>query len=189
MEPEQLQQVPGLTAAADGPGPGEAASFDAAYRRFQRPLLAFFARRTGDGGAAENLLQETFLKVFRYWHTYDRSRQFSSWLFTIATNLYRDWVHAQPAPSLSVRESDGVAREATEPHAAAEARDAQEAVRRAVLALPEKYRTVLLMKHYRNLRYREMALELGINEGTVKSRLNTAAGLLRERLEREGWLR
>jgi RNA polymerase sigma-70 factor (ECF subfamily) len=189
METEQLPQIPGLVATAHAAESGESATFEAAFRRFQRPLLAFFARRTGDGGAAENLSQETFLKVFRYWHTYDRSRQFSSWLFTIATNLYRDWVQAQPAPSLAVRETDGVAREETEPHAVAEARDAQGAVRRAVLTLPEKYRTVLLMKHYRNLRYREMALELGINEGTVKSRLNTAAGLLREKLEREGWLR
>ena len=67
-------------------------------------------------------------------------------------------------------------------------RDARDALKRAVLGLPEKYRTVLLMKHYRNLKYREMAQELGLNEGTVKSRLNTAAQLLRERLRREGWL-
>ncbi|MBI3893247.1 MAG: sigma-70 family RNA polymerase sigma factor [Candidatus Wallbacteria bacterium] len=164
--------------------------FDDAFRRFRQPLLAFFSRRTTDGGAAENLLQETFLKAFRYWHTYDPSRRLSAWLFGIAGNLYRDWLHEEPrhsGPTAMFPQSAGDLA-LSDPEELAVERSARDAVREAIETLPEKYRTVLLMKHLQQMKYRDMAEELGLNEGTVKSRLNTAASLLREKLRREGWL-
>lgn len=180
-------QNPGSSSPSAGATRG---TFDEAFLRFRQPLLAYFARRTSDGGHAENLLQETFLKAFRYWHTYDPSRRFSGWLFGIAGNLYRDWLQDEPrhsgAAAIAAHRPDDPALPT--PEETVLEHSAQQALRNALDTLPEKFRIVLVMKHYRQMRYRDIAQELGLNEGTVKSRMNTAASLLREKLRREGWL-
>ncbi len=162
--------------------------FDRLFHRFQRPLLAFFSRRTSDSGVAENLSQETFLRAFRYRHTYDPARRLSAWIFRIASNIHKDWLKGQGRPSIPLAPDPALQTLAALPEDTALARNELQAVLEAMADMPEKYRAVLLLKHYQRLKYSEIAAQLGLNEGTVKSRLNTAAGLLREKLRREGWM-
>lgn len=167
---------------------GEGDRFHDLFVRFQRPLLSFFTRRTSDGGTAEQLSQETFLRIFRHWNSFDSTRKASAWVFAIAGNLYRDWLRHRSRGEIAAAADLPDLSTERDPESLALARDSREAVQRAVRALPEKYRTVLLMKHFKRMKYSDMAVELGLQEGTVKSRLHTAAGLLREALGREGWL-
>jgi RNA polymerase sigma-70 factor (ECF subfamily) len=144
---------------------GDEAALAELLRRFQRPLSHFLYRQTG-GQDVEDLYQETWLRVVRAAHRFDRSKRFSTWLFQIAVNLCRDW-HRRRLP-----QSDAVLPSVEAPSLVPiEARlDAA----RLLAALPEAQREVLILRYYHDLGEAEIAVIAGCPRGTVKSRLHNA---------------
>ncbi len=156
---------------------GDTAAFAALIRRHQVALVNFF-RRMGASNEAEDVAQETFLRVWRYRQRYRPTAKFTTFLFTLARHAWAD--HLRRAHKQE-RVAERVGAEAA-PHDAT----AQDAARRrldaqvALAALPEKLRLVVVMSLYQGLKYEEIATALGIPVGTVKSRMFLALGRLKK---------
>jgi len=150
--------------------------------RYQAPLYGFLRRRVGDAWA-DDLFQESWLRVSRSRQRFDPRRRFSTWLFQIANNLCRDRWRRE---AVERRTLEGVRREAREAPLEADAAGAlslrQEMATR-IAALPERLREVLVLRYYQELSEKEAAQVLGIPRGTVKSRLHAALGALRRQEE------
>jgi len=162
---------------------GDIAAFENIVRRWQGPLINLAYRFCHDRGRAEDMAQEAFLRAYRALGGWRKSAAFSTWLFTIATNLYRSELRRIPQRTISL---DDVPEPKKEPkdsrpaHAGEETRD--QAVRRAVLALPAKYRETLTLFYFHEQDVAQAARSLGVPEGTVKARLNRGREILRGKL-------
>src|ERR1044071_8857450 len=160
--------------------------------RWEEPIGRLCARMTGDAHRGEDLKQETFARVFAKRKTFQPNSRFSTWLWRIALNLCYDElrrVRRRGESPLDLESAEGTAP-LTEFVADGPAPDAQlagqeegELVRRALLRLPEVYRTVLVLRHYHGLKRREIAEILEIPEGTVNSRLAEGLSQLTRLLE------
>lgn len=152
-------------------------AFAALIRRHQTPLLNFF-RRLGAHTESEDLVQDVFLRLYRYRDRYVHNAKFTTFLYTLARHVWADrWRKLQRILRIEERarqelpsETDGTLRQV---------RDELDA-RHALEQLPEKLRMVLVMSIYQGLRYEEIAAALGIPEGTVKSRVFLALKRLKE---------
>jgi len=173
-----------------GVASGDPHALEELHRRYERPLYQFLYRHTG-GRDADDLAQETWLRVVRAAHRFDRSRRFTTWLFQIALNLSRDW-HRR-APPLPVGDGD-VPGAAFQPDTAADgasglgstgATDAGLDARRLLAALPEAQRSVVVLRYFHDCSEDEVAEILGCPRGTVKSRMHHAMSRLTA-LAREG---
>lgn len=174
---------------------GDEAAFPLLYRRYERRLLAFLVPYVGDLALAEDLLQETFLRVFRQRASYEPRGAFRTWLFAIARNLALDQfrrrrsLRGSTSPlgegSLVGEDPERLPDPAPDPLGVLAGRDATTALRSALLDLPEEDRAVILLSRLEGLRYREIAQILGTTEGAVKVRAHRALLTLRKRLRRE----
>jgi RNA polymerase sigma-70 factor (ECF subfamily) len=160
---------------------GDSEALAALIERYHGPLYAFLWRRAGDG--ADDLFQESWIRVSRARDRFDRSRRFSTWLFQIANNLCRDrWrrLDARRRAFDALREE----KRATGADAAPPpALPADRGMIERLDALPERLREVLVLRHYHDLGEAEIAETLGIPRGTVKSRLHAAVRAARALLE------
>jgi RNA polymerase sigma-70 factor, ECF subfamily len=170
---------------------------DAVYR--------FSLRLTdGDRATAEDLAQETFLRAYRFWHTYEGGTRAKSWLFTICRNTFlheRDRARNQrerPRADLDPRTEELASASAFQAEAGGPEREFFDAliddqVVEAIDDLPDDFREVLVLSDLGDLKYAEIAEVLDIPVGTVKSRLFRARKLLQERLRdfavRSGYVR
>jgi RNA polymerase sigma-70 factor (ECF subfamily) len=159
---------------------GEIAAFENIVRRWQSPLINLAYRFCRDRGRAEDMAQEAFLRAYRALGTWRRDAAFSTWLFALATNLYRTELRRIPVGAVPLSDL----------HAAAESRneledaDRDRAVRRAVFALPAKYREALILFYFHDMDVHDAARSLGLPEGTVKARLSRGREILRGKLPR-----
>jgi RNA polymerase sigma-70 factor (ECF subfamily) len=176
------------------PNSGDAGAFALLVRRWQGPIRRLCTRMTGDEHRAEDLTQETFARAFALRETFRREARFSTFLWRIALNLCSDECRATARRAeRSLDDGPGECSEpratAPAPHALAAQREQAGMVREALAQLPEHYRSVVVLRHYEGLKFREIAHVLNIPEGTVKSRmaeaLNRLAGLLRPALNAE----
>ena len=162
---------------------GDAAAFEPIVRRWQSPLVNLAWRYCRDRGRAEEMAQEAFLRAFRNLAQFRGESAFSTWLFALASNLYRTEVRRLPATPLSL---DEIA-EPPDPRltgTALEDSNRDESVRRAVLALPPKYRDAVLLFYFHEQDVPAAARTLRIPEGTVKARLFRGRDLLRKKFSR-----
>ncbi len=163
------------------------AAFEQLVLRYRQELFHFLLRFTGKRAAADDLFQETFLQVHLSADSFDASRRFKPWLFTIAANKARDMLRRnrrQSALSLSAEVGGGQddtasfidLLEADLPMPGEQVLDneQQEMVREVVQSLPEHMREVLVLAYFNKLPYRDIAEMLSIPLGTVKSRLHAA---------------
>lgn len=164
---------------------GDRAAFEALYGRYRDRLHAFLVRYTGDPATAQDLFQETFLRVFRDRARYQPRAAFATWLFTIARNLFLDSLK-RVGPALSSSRLEAVERVVLDPSPGAlevlEGREADVALRRALTCLPEEERAILLLSRFEGLRYAQIAEILGTSEGAVKVRAHRALQALRRAL-------
>ena len=158
---------------------GDVGAFEGIVLRWQGPLVNMAWRYCRDRGRAEEMAQEAFLRAWRGLASWRSESSFSTWLFSIAANVYRSELKRFPtAVPLD---------EAAEPSAPAvqlsdsELRGQNEAVRRAVLALPLRYREPVILYYFHEMDVGRAAQTLGLPEGTVKARLARARDLLRKR--------
>jgi len=162
---------------------GDVEAFAAIVRRWQTPLINLAYRFCGDRGRAEEMAQEAFLRAYRGLNAFRGDAAFSTWLFALATNVYRNELRRIPQRMVVLEE----ASEPIDPASMVEAyelRDRDLTVRRAVLALPAKYRDAMLLFYFHEMDVPAAAQSLGLPEGTVKARLYRGRELLRAKLPR-----
>ena len=166
---------------------GDRAAFEELYRRYRDRLHAFLVRYTGDPSTAQDLFQETFLRVFRDRARYEPRAAFATWLFTIARNLFLDSLK-RPGAAVTSAQSDAAMRAVPDPAPGPlqnlERREADAALRQALASLPEEERAILLLSRFEGLRYAQIAEILGMSEGTVKVRAHRALQALRQALQK-----
>ncbi|CAA9327752.1 MAG: RNA polymerase sigma factor RpoE [uncultured Gemmatimonadetes bacterium] len=164
---------------------GEKRAFGELVERYQTRLLNFVYRTTGDRERAEDLVQETFIRVYRHLHRFDQSKKFSTWVYTIASNLAKNELRNRSRNPLVLFQTikknwDADARplewedNTYRPDDLFRKRHLKSMVESAVDQLPEHHRTVFILREMEGKTYEEIADITGANLGTVKSRLNRA---------------
>lgn len=162
---------------------GDVPAFEGIVRRWQGPLINLAYRLCHDRGRAEEMAQEAFLRAYRGLGRWRRDAVFSTWLFALATNLYRSELRRIPARAMSVSLDDiAEPADARASDGGLEDRDRDLAVRRAVWALPSKYRETLILFYFHDMDVTTAARSLGLPEGTVKARLFRGREILRGKL-------
>jgi RNA polymerase sigma-70 factor (ECF subfamily) len=164
---------------------GEERAFQELVERYQTRLLNFVFRTIGDRERAEDLVQEVFIRVYRHLHRFDRSKKFSTWIYTIASNLAKNELRNRSRNPLVLFQAirrpwqdddrplqfeDSTAR----PDDLYRKRHLRELVETSVAQLPEHHRQVFVLRELEGKSYEEIAEITGCNLGTVKSRLNRA---------------
>ncbi len=179
-------------------GRGDSGAFAALYDRWSGPLLRYFWHLSYDRDGAEDLMQESFLRVWRAAPRYEVRARFSTYLFQVGKNLWlneRAKVLRRPLKvSLDAPRDGGGDGDATSlaerlpgsgpgPAEESSRNETGRRIRAAVDGLSEKLREVFVLAAFQEMPYREVSEVLGIPEGTVKSRMWAAVRKLRERLE------
>jgi RNA polymerase sigma-70 factor (ECF subfamily) len=150
---------------------GEPEALDLLFRRHHERLHALCARLTSDATAADDLVQETFLRVLRFARTFEQRARFTTWLYRIARNVCLDHI-AQERRRIS----------ATEPERLTETmrRDPRlDVLDRALKRLPETMRAALVLSRFHELPYEELAIVLGCSVGAARVRVHRALNELR----------
>jgi RNA polymerase sigma-70 factor (ECF subfamily) len=160
---------------------GDISAFEGIVRRWQGPLINLAYRFCRDRGRAEEMAQEVFLRAYRALAQWRKDAVFSTWLFALATNLYRSELRRIPARMLSL-EDIPEPQDARASDGGLEEHNRDLAVRRAVLALPAKYRETLILFYFHDMDITSAARSLGLPEGTVKARLFRGREILRSKL-------
>ena len=165
---------------------GDAAAFDALFRRWSGPLLRFLERMLRDVGAAEELVQEVFLRVHRARERYAPEARFSTWLYRIATNLALNELRRprrrEPHRSTDEEGAPALPLEAADPDAVVDARRLGARVERELAGLPEKQRAALCLTAVEGLSYAEAAQALEVSEQALKALVHRARSALADRL-------
>jgi RNA polymerase sigma-70 factor (ECF subfamily) len=159
---------------------GDTSAFEDIVRRWQAPLVNMAWRYCRDRGRAEQMAQDAFVRAWRGLAHWRRESSFSSWLFALAANVYRSELKRFPAETLPLDAAPEPSRPASQHHET-EKRERHEAVRRAVLALPPRYREPVILFYFHEMDLAATARGLGLPEGTLKARLSRARALLRQR--------
>lgn len=163
---------------------GDRSSLTPLVERYYDPLLGYLYRlMNGDRMLAQDLVQETFLRVLRAIRQYQHPRPFRPWLYAIATHIARShYQRADTRRTLLLEDDFDPPDDADPPDAGVIARQDAQSVAAAVATLPEDQRETLILFYYQALSYQEIAAALEIPIGTVKSRLSISIRRLREQL-------
>lgn len=164
---------------------GDERAFEEIMRRYERRLLNFVYRMIGDRGRAEDIVQETFLRVYRHLRRFDLSKKFSTWIYTIAGNLSKNELRNRSRNPIVLFQAIRQKRDAdnrplqwedprNRPDDLYRRRFLKQAVSEAVNELTDHHREVFVLREFEGRSYEEMAEIVGCNLGTVKSRLNRA---------------
>ena len=164
---------------------GEQRAFGELVRRYDNRLVNFVFRTVGDRERAQDLVQETFVRVYRHLHRFDQTKKFSTWIYTIASNLAKNELRNRSRNPLVLFQT--LKQNWDADHRPLEWEDTQfkpddlfrkrflrEKVEEAVAELPEHHRVVFVLRELQGKTYEEIAEITGCNLGTVKSRLNRA---------------
>lgn len=173
---------------------GDEAAFAELVGRYRNQITNYIYRMTNDYDGAVDLAQETFVRVYRAAERYQTSHAFSTYIYRIATNLAISELRKRKRRKLVSLTGFFQSREGGEPveFNPPDTRPLQDtemveaerraAVSRAIGTLPEKYRAPLVLRDVEGKSYEEISRILETSEGTVKSRISRARGLLREKL-------
>lgn len=161
---------------------GSEAAMEALVHRYHRPVFAYLYRLSGHLQTAEDLTQETFVRMLARIGTYQFPNPFRPWLYTIAHNLYRDY--CKQAERRALPFATPVDEQAAGPVDLFEHIAVQAEVTAALQTLDLDHRNVVLLRFYDDLKVDDIAKVTGIPSGTVKSRLFTAMRKLRTLLLR-----
>jgi len=176
---------------------GEPRAFQALMDRHSGPVYNFILRRCGRSKeAAEDILQDTFIRVIKNAATFQRKAKFTTWLYTIARNLCIDALrkasyrrHPSLDQPLSSSEGSGatlmdkVANKDQGAEKAAHESHFKAKLQEALDELPEEQREVFIMREFQGLKFWEIAEIVGVPENTIKSRMRYALQGLRKNLE------
>ena len=159
---------------------GDVNAFEKLVTEYERAVYAIAQRMTGNAEDAADMTQETFIKAYNSLSSFRGDSKFSVWLYRIANNVCLDFLRSRsrkPTVSLSTEDDDGeetqldIADESQSPELLLESALTRDAVRRGLDSLPPDYKQILLLREIQGLSYEEIAAALGIESGTVKSRI------------------
>lgn len=173
---------------------GDEAAFEQLVRRYEVPLMGFLFRYVADLQEAQEVFQETFIRVYTKAGRFDVSRKFKTWLYTIALNLARTALKRRRGAPLLAREDEsglhedravleGATPQNYSPEHQHANRELGELVRGAVMSLSIRQQEVFVLFQYQGMSYAEIAEVLERPLGTVKSQMHYAVLALRERLK------
>jgi RNA polymerase sigma-70 factor, ECF subfamily len=173
---------------------GDEAGFNFLVQKYHRSMINFLFRMVHSQAVAEELAQEVFLRVYRSRESYRADAKFTTWLYRIATNLAvnhaRDTKHERAAQNVYLDQPDeesGTTPEVADDRPTVEQSllkdERMAAIRKHVMALPERHRTAVLMHKYQGLDYRQIGEVLKLSESATKSLLFRAYQTLREKLK------
>lgn len=170
---------------------GHDEALNALMDRHGERLFHYLLRQLNNEADAADLAQETFVRVYHHRARFDPAQKFSTWLYTIATNLVRDrfrWHQRHPQVSLDAEREETGAMVDTLPDPAASAGDQMAAeeraveVRKAIQSLPDDLRAPLILSEYEGLSHAEIGTVLNCSAKAVETRLYRARNHLRKRL-------
>ena len=168
---------------------GDEAAFGQLVERYKERVFRLLGRYCRDAVECEDLAQEVFLKVFRKLHTFKHDSQFFTWLYRVTVNAATDHISRASSRRLRLVEDTEIFERGDEgresPTAPLEKEEAGKVTREIVQQLPEKFRTILVLREFEGFSYTEIAEILEIQLGTVESRLFRARKRFRDALLRE----
>jgi len=149
-------------------------AFDEIYRRYHQRLFRYFVRMFGANRAkAEDFLQETFLRIVEKACSFQTGRVFSTWLFTIASNLCKNEFRRQSTQKMENRKDlDALPGELLPPERQLEGELFRQALFRVLLSFKSEPRETFLLRYQQHFSIREISEIMECSEGTVKSRLH-----------------
>jgi RNA polymerase sigma-70 factor (ECF subfamily) len=173
---------------------GDVRAFEVIVTRHRKPIYNFILRFVRDAAQAEDVMQETFLRLIKGADNYEKQAKFTTWMYTIARNLCVDASRRgkhRKAASLDapIGEDEGatlldmVSDGAVGADGKAIQRELAIRMKQAIEALPEEQREIFLLREVSDLQFNEIAQVVGVSENTVKSRMRYALEKLREALE------
>lgn len=165
-------------------------AFNILVQRYKNPLTNFVFRFLGDFESCADVVQETMIKVYRYKDSYSSVAKFSTWVFTIAGNLARTEYRRQRRRNLFSINDYGedhstydLPDESSRPDVITDSGIKDEIIQKALGKVKETYREAVILRDIQGLSYEEISEILGVNEGTVKSRINRGRAQLQELLK------
>jgi RNA polymerase sigma-70 factor (ECF subfamily) len=171
---------------------GNEAAFVLLVGRFKDPLTNFVFRFTGDWDDCNDIVQEVFVRVYRSKHSYKPVAKFSTWIYTIATNLSKTYLRRKKLRNIipfgtrghdEREEPFDIQDEDARSDARVESSMREQRIQKALNSLAAKYREVIVLRDVQELSYEEIAAVTKLNIGTVKSRINRARRQLQEMLK------
>jgi len=169
---------------------------DLIISKYKTTLYSFCIHLSRDRQAADDLFQDTWVKVFSNIDKFDTSKSFENWLFAIAINTYRDryrkakrWLNRIvdfTDTEAKYEIFNNVTSSYGEPEEAVLRQESRTALKKAINNLNDKYKIPLLLYYFKSFSYKQIAEILNIPEGTVKSRINTAKLQLKVFMEENG---
>jgi RNA polymerase sigma-70 factor, ECF subfamily len=169
---------------------GDVSAFEEIVRRYRDPLFNFVVRLLGDAFFSEDIVQETFLRVYRNRHRYHQVAKFSTWIYTIASNLAKTELRRRKVRnffSISSKGEDEKDYDLIDSSSDIE-RDVDgvlksEIILKEIDALPFHFKEAVLLRDIQDLSYEEISQILNVPLGTVKSRVNRGRSRLQKRLK------
>ncbi|MBS1262438.1 MAG: ECF RNA polymerase sigma-E factor [Calditrichaeota bacterium] len=167
-------------------------AFELLVERYQHPLMTFISRFLGAGSHTQDVLQETYIRVWRHRHHYKTVARFSTWVYTIAGNLSKTELRRQKIRRMVPIRTGGESPEdesvdVEDPGPATDERARRNEIRRRVnqemQRLPDAYRAAVILRDLQNKSYEEIAEILNVPIGTIKSRVNRGRARLQKRLK------
>ncbi|WP_096550127.1 RNA polymerase sigma factor SigW [Ureibacillus thermosphaericus] len=172
---------------------GDQNAFSDIVSLYQHKLYQICYRMLGNKQEAEDIAQEAFVRAYINLHTFDQNRKFSTWLYRIATNLCIDRIRKKKPDYYLDAEVDGtdglnmyshIATEEDLPEDVALQMEIQERIQYEISRLPEKYRTVIVLKYIEECSLQEISEILDLPLGTVKTRIHRGREALRKQLNK-----
>ena len=163
---------------------GDRSAIDQAVDRYSKPLYAFILRMTAERETAEDVFQETWVRVIRNIGSFRGDAKFSTWLFQIALNLCRNLARQKSRRTyIDIDQADQLSEEPE-----ADGRDPllSRKIKKLVASLPDKMREVIVLRFYHDRTDQEIAEITGLPPGTIKSRIFRGMNMLREKIESTG---
>jgi RNA polymerase sigma factor (sigma-70 family) len=165
-----------MTAVRDGDIP----KLGLLFERYHVALFDFLSRMTGDRTAAEDLVQDIFVRILKYRSTFRDGGSFETWLFRIARNARADYFRTRHAVEPLTNEALAQPEAAPGPIRQFETEEDRQRLKQALLQLREDKREVIVLARYRGMTHEQIAELLGIETGAVKVRLHRALQDLRQ---------
>jgi RNA polymerase sigma-70 factor (ECF subfamily) len=173
---------------------GRNGAFESLYERYHDRLIRFVTRKTGDGDRAQDLVQEAFIRITRHLHRFDTTKKFSTWVYTIASNLSKNELRNRSrSPLVLFQKLTGYWDDDNQPLQFEDFRMSPDdlyqkrflkrLVEDTVEELPKHHRLVFRLRELEGKSYEEIAEITGVNLGTVKSRLHRARNSFAQRIK------
>jgi RNA polymerase sigma-70 factor (ECF subfamily) len=161
---------------------GDSEKFGLLFDRYHQILFNFFYRLSGDATSSEDLVQDVFLRMLRYRRSFRADSQFKPWMYQIARSARIDRFRKQGETNHLSPEPETIVSPARQERPDCRLEDAEQAalVQHALMRLPDEKRELLVLARFQELGYAEIGALLGVETGTIKTRVHRALSELRD---------